>query len=141
MLHMKRLNINPFPNKSWFLPVCSTSLFENTVGKGEIARNEQFLLFPLCFLPFWRTYCQFHEIVVCKLLDWTSLNLSFWKGLIKHVFLGLTRFLSLSPLQRCMVRVTNDNSAWRLVFRKEIRPPPPPPKHTHCCYYEGFRRR
>ena len=23
---------------------------ENTVGKGEIARYEQFLLFPLCFL-------------------------------------------------------------------------------------------
>ena len=26
--------------------------FENTVGKGEIARNEQFLFFPQCFLPF-----------------------------------------------------------------------------------------
>ena len=25
--------------------------FENTVGKGEIARNDQFLLFPQCFLP------------------------------------------------------------------------------------------
>ena len=25
--------------------------FENTVGKGEIARNEQFLPFPQCFLP------------------------------------------------------------------------------------------
>ena len=25
--------------------------FENTVGKGEIDRNEQFLLFPQCFLP------------------------------------------------------------------------------------------
>ena len=24
--------------------------FENIVGKGEIARNEQFLLFPHCFL-------------------------------------------------------------------------------------------
>ena len=24
--------------------------FENIVGKEEIARNEQFLLFPLCFL-------------------------------------------------------------------------------------------
>ena len=24
--------------------------FENTVGKGEIARKEQFLLFPQCFL-------------------------------------------------------------------------------------------
>ena len=27
--------------------------FENTVGKGEIARNEQFLLSPQCFLPVW----------------------------------------------------------------------------------------
>ena len=26
--------------------------FENTVGKGEIDRNEQFLLFPQCFPPF-----------------------------------------------------------------------------------------
>ena len=26
--------------------------FENTVGKGEIARNEQDLLFQQCFLPF-----------------------------------------------------------------------------------------
>ena len=25
--------------------------FENTVGKGEIACNKQFLLFPPCFLP------------------------------------------------------------------------------------------
>ena len=25
--------------------------FENTVGKGEIVRNEPFLLFPQCFLP------------------------------------------------------------------------------------------
>ena len=24
--------------------------FENNVGKGEIARNKQFLLFPQCFL-------------------------------------------------------------------------------------------
>ena len=37
--------VNPFPNKP-----CSTSL-ENTVGKGEIAQNEQFLLFQQCFLP------------------------------------------------------------------------------------------
>ena len=25
--------------------------FENIVGKGEIARNKQFLLFPQCFVP------------------------------------------------------------------------------------------
>ena len=38
----------PFPNKPWFSCVSSVSL-ENTVAKGEIARNEQFLLFPQCF--------------------------------------------------------------------------------------------
>ena len=26
------------------------TIFENIVGKGEIARDELFLLFPLCFL-------------------------------------------------------------------------------------------
>ena len=36
--------------------------FENTVGKGEIARKEQFLLFPQCFLPVWITLFHFCEI-------------------------------------------------------------------------------
>ena len=36
--------------------------FENTVGKGEIARNEQFLLFPQCFLPVWIISCHFRQI-------------------------------------------------------------------------------
>ena len=36
--------------------------FENTVGKGEIARNEQFFLFPQCFLPVWITFCHFRQI-------------------------------------------------------------------------------
>ena len=29
--------------------VSAVQVFENTVGKEEIARNEQFLLFPQCF--------------------------------------------------------------------------------------------
>ena len=33
--------------------------FENTAGKGEIARNQQFLLFPLCFLPIWMDFLPF----------------------------------------------------------------------------------
>ena len=36
--------------------------FENTVGKGDIARNEQFLHFPQCFLPVWITFCHFRQI-------------------------------------------------------------------------------
>ena len=31
--------------------VSAVQIFENTAGKGEIARIEQFLLFPQCFLP------------------------------------------------------------------------------------------
>ena len=58
---------NPFPNKPWFLCVFQDKSFKNTMGKGEIARNEQFLLFPQCFLPVWRTFCHFHKIL--KLLS------------------------------------------------------------------------
>ena len=34
--------------------------FENTVGKEEIAHNEQFLLFPQRFPPHWRALCHFY---------------------------------------------------------------------------------
>ena len=42
--------VNPFPQNDLLTPL-GNKHFENTVGKGEIARNEQFLLFPQCFLP------------------------------------------------------------------------------------------
>ena len=50
--------------------------FENTVGKGEIASSEQFLLFPQCFLPVWSTFCHFYQILNCRLQ-----TLPVWKGL------------------------------------------------------------
>ena len=40
---------------------CSTSLLK-TLGKEKNAHNEQFLLFPQCFLPFLRPLCRFHQI-------------------------------------------------------------------------------
>ena len=55
---------------------------ENTVGKGEIAHNEQFLLFPQCFLPIWRTFCHFHQIQNCHLQTlsvWKSLKFVIWE--------------------------------------------------------------
>ena len=61
--------------------------FENTVGKGEIARNEQFLLFPQCFLPVWITFGHFLQIliVVCKLFLFGRVqNLSSGNGLTTH---------------------------------------------------------
>ena len=55
--------------------------FENTVGKGEIAHNEQFLLFPHCFLPVWITFCHFRQILNCRLQTpsvWKSLKFVVW---------------------------------------------------------------
>ena len=75
-------NVNPFPNKSWFLRVCGTKAFESTAGKGEFARNEQFLLFPQCFLPVWRAFCHFHQIWKCRLQtlwNWKSLKFIVWE--------------------------------------------------------------
>ena len=56
--------------------------FENSVGKGEIACNEQFLLFPQCFLPVWRTSCHFHQTQECRLQTlsvWKSLEFVVWE--------------------------------------------------------------
>ena len=53
---------NLFPNKPWFLCVCSTSLLKTLGEKEENAQTEQFLLFPQCFLPFLRPFCNFHQI-------------------------------------------------------------------------------
>ena len=69
-------HLKPYPNKAWFLCVCSASLLNTLRKKGEMVHNEQFLLFPQCLLPFWRTFCHFHRIKNCLLK-----TLSFWNHL------------------------------------------------------------
>ena len=52
------------------------------MGKGEIARDEQFLLVPQCFLPVWITFFHFHPIWNCRLQAlsvWTSLRCVAWE--------------------------------------------------------------
>ena len=65
---------SPFAKQALVFTCLQYKSFENIVGKGEIARNKQFLLFPQCFLPVWRTSAIFikFEIVVCKLSIWKS---------------------------------------------------------------------
>ena len=43
--------VQPIPTQWHLLTPLGNKPFENTVGKGEIAHNEQFLLYPQCFLP------------------------------------------------------------------------------------------
>ena len=52
----------PFPKQALVFTCPQYKCFENTVGKGEIARGEQFLLFPLPFLSIWKTFCHFHQL-------------------------------------------------------------------------------
>ena len=56
---------NPFPNEPRFLRVYKS--FKNTVGKEEIARNEQFLLFLQWFLPVTKNFALFSS-------DWNMLS-------------------------------------------------------------------
>ena len=53
--YMRLMFFNSVPNKPLFLRVCKTSVFENTVGKGEIPLNK-------CFLPVCRAFCHFQQI-------------------------------------------------------------------------------
>ena len=70
---------DPLPNKpGFYMSALKSSLYKKTAGKGEIALNEQFLLFPQCFLPFWRTFHYFHEIQNCRLQGlWVLRRLKF----------------------------------------------------------------
>ena len=55
---------------------------ENVVGKGEIAHNKHFLLFPQCFLPIQGSYRHFHQILNCHLQAisvWKSLKFVVWE--------------------------------------------------------------
>ena len=61
-----------------------SKFFENTEGKGEIARKEQFLLFLQCFLPICRAFYHLHKIQNCRLQTltvWEGLKFVVWKGI------------------------------------------------------------
>ena len=91
----------PFPNKPWFLRVCCTSLLK-TLGKGEIARNEQFLHFPQCFL--FSTHLE-SFLPFLSNLKWSCAN-SFSLKSLKFVFwervnMGQSKFLSFGENTSC----------------------------------------
>ena len=61
--------------------VSTVEVFWSTVEKGEIARNEQFLLYPQCFLSFWRIFLPFwsQNARLQPLTIWTSLKFVVWE--------------------------------------------------------------
>ena len=58
--------------------VSAVEVLKTLWDKGEIARNKQFLLFPQCFLPVWKSFCNIHQIRNCRLqMLWIWENLKF----------------------------------------------------------------
>ena len=79
-------NINPFPNKPWFLRVCNTRLLKTPREKEKLLVTSNFSFSLSVFYPFEELSANFikFDIVVCKFFQFGRVwNLSFGKGLIK----------------------------------------------------------
>ena len=61
-----------FPKQARVFTRLQYKSFENTVGKGELASNKQFLLFPQCFIPVWRTFNNCYQ----NLKLWSAMSFS-----------------------------------------------------------------
>ena len=63
--------VNPFPNKPWFLRVCSASLLKTLWEKDELLVTSNSSFFHSVFYPFGKRSAIFNkfEIVVCKLFQ------------------------------------------------------------------------
>ena len=91
--------INPFPNKPWFLRVCSTSLLKTLQEKEKLLVTSNFSFSHSVFYLFGELSAIFNEleIVVCKLFQFGRVqNFLFGKGLNSNSILkSLLSFLIL----------------------------------------------
>ena len=74
MVHYKvwgKIDINPFPNKRWFLPVCSTSVLKTLWEKEKLLVTSNFSFSHGVFYLFGKLSAIFNqfEIVLCKLFQ------------------------------------------------------------------------
>ena len=77
------VRLNPFPNKPWFLRVCSTSLLKTLWEKEKLLVTSNFSFSHSVFYPFEELSAIFVKlrIVVCKVFEFGRVsNLSFGKG-------------------------------------------------------------
>ena len=139
------LSCTTFPKQILFFTCLQYKSFENTAGKGETARNEQFLLFPQCFLPFMRIFSHFHQIwnIVCKLFQFGRFwNVSFVKGLYRVFEISSANFFSLEDSEMCRLWkgytvFLNDNvkENENIVWKEEMLLKSFYSHFSHCLFY------
>ena len=81
LIKMINYCINPFPNKLWFLRVCSTSLSKTLREMEKLLVTSNFSFSHSVFYPFGKFSAIFikFEIVICKLPVWKSLKFVVWE--------------------------------------------------------------
>ena len=99
--------INPFPNKAWFLRVCSIGLLKTLWENEKLLVTSNFS-FSQCFLPFRKTFCHFYQIRSSRsktLWVWKSQNFVIWERVKIKIFMGLHGFVFLSPVGVSFINV------------------------------------
>ena len=89
-LYVKGYQVNPFPNKPWFLRVCRTSLLKTLWEKKKLLVTSNFSFSHSVFYLLRELSAIFieFEIVVCKLLQFEGVqNVSFGKGLKAEIII------------------------------------------------------
>ena len=78
-----RFALNPFPNKPWFLRVCSTCILKTLWEKEKLLVTSNFSFSYSVFYPLGELSAIFikFKIVVRKLFQFRRVKMSFWKGL------------------------------------------------------------
>ena len=86
--------LNPFPNKPWFLRVCSTSLLKTLWEKEKLLITSNFSFSHSVFYPFGELPSIFikFKIVVCKLFQFGPLqNIVVWERVKIVLFVQSSR--------------------------------------------------
>ena len=92
--------INSFPNKPWFLHLCSTSLLKTLWEKEKLLVTSNFSFSHSVFCPFWRTFPPFssnlklssgnsfslEESEICRLGKGYSSTNPAWKTDFQNIF-------------------------------------------------------
>ena len=70
-INQKYIRLNPYPNKPWFLRVCSKSLLKTLREKEELLVTSNFSFSHSVFYPFEEHSANFikFENIVCKLFQ------------------------------------------------------------------------
>ena len=115
--------------------------FENTGGKGKIAHNEQFFVFPQCFLLILRTLSFSSNLELCSGSSFYFEEPKIWVWERVHA-LFLPFWLYVSVFKQNLLY-----HAWKILYWKQwllwtspffFPSPPPPPPHVFISVIKQY---